>query len=73
LFPERQEGYSSAKERRPFAAIDVLRCVAHETLIVAIAANSLAKGVELPEEDRKRLLIAASRLQAAVEVCNGDS
>jgi hypothetical protein len=73
LFPERQGGYSSQKERRPFFAADILRCISHEALIVSIAALNVAKGVELPEEDRKRLLIAASRLQAAVEVCNGDS
>ncbi|SOD40560.1 DNA primase [Nitrosovibrio sp. Nv4] len=71
LFPERQEGYSGAKERRPWSAIDVLRCVAFEALVVSIAANNVAQGVELPEADRKRLLLAASRLQAATEVCDG--
>jgi hypothetical protein len=72
LFPERQEGYSSARERRPFYAADILRCISHEALIVSIAAMNVAKGVELSEEDRKRLLVAASRLQGATEVCNGD-
>ena len=71
LFPERQTASSSAKERRPFYAIDVLRCVAFEALVVSIAATNLAQGVALPEVDRKRLLVAASRLQAAMEVCNG--
>jgi len=73
LFPERQEGYTSARERRPFFAADILRCISHEALIVSIAALNVAKGVELSEEDRKRLLVAASRLQGATEVCNGDS
>jgi hypothetical protein len=71
LFPTRQEGYSAQKERRPFYASDVLRCIAFEALIVSIAANNLAHGVELPEADRKRLLVAASRLQAATVVCDG--
>lgn len=71
LFPERQADHNSAKERRPFNAIDVLRCVAFEALVVSIAATNLAQGVALPEVDRKRLLVAASRLQAAMEVCNG--
>lgn len=73
LFPERQAGYTGAKERRPWSALDILRCVASETLIVAIAASSVAQGVALPEVDRKRLMVAASRLQSALEVANGDS
>ena len=68
LFPERLAGHNSPKERRPFYAIDVLRCVAFEALLVAIAAHNLARGVELAEADRNRLLVAASRLQAATEV-----
>ncbi|MBN9132017.1 MAG: DNA primase [Nitrosospira multiformis] len=70
LFPERQGGYSGQKERKPFYASDILRCVAFEALLVSIAALNVARGVELPEEDRKRLLIAASRLQGAVEACD---
>ena len=50
--------------------IDVLHCVAFEALIVAIAASNLARGMELQEEDRERLLVAASCLQAAAEVCD---
>lgn len=73
LFPEKQEGYSGAKAKRPWVALDVLRCISGEAIIVAIAANSVAQGVPLPEADRKRLLIAASRLSAAMEVANGNS
>jgi hypothetical protein len=73
LFPERQAGYSGAKEQRPWYAIDVLRCVAFEALLVSISANNIAKGGEISEFDRKRLLVAASRLQSAVEVANGDA
>ncbi len=72
LFPERQSGYSSTQERRPFYALDVLRCVAFEALLVAMIANNMANGKELSEEDRKRLKIAAGRLQAAEEVANGE-
>lgn len=73
LFPERQGGYSGAKEQRPWYAIDVLRCVAFEALLVSISANNIARGGVVSEFDRKRLLLAASRLQAAVEVANGDT
>jgi hypothetical protein len=73
LFPERQDGYGGVRERRPFSAIDILRCISFEALIVAIAANNLAQGVALPEADVKRLQLAAGRLQAALEVANGDA
>jgi hypothetical protein len=72
LFPARQGGYSGARERRPFSALDILRCVAFESLLVSISAQNLANGGELSEFDRKRLLLAASRLQSAVEVANDD-
>jgi hypothetical protein len=57
--------------RRPFHTIDVLRCVAFEALVVCAAASRLAKGAMLSEADRHRMLLAASRLQAATEVCDG--
>jgi hypothetical protein len=68
LFPEQHTASGSAKERRPFYAVDILRCIAFEALVVSIAANNVAHGVTLPEADRKRLLVAASRLQAATEI-----
>lgn len=73
LFSERQGGYGGRPERRAFYPADILKCIAYEALVVAIAANSVAHGAELPEADRKRLLVAASRLQAAMEVCNGNA
>ena len=54
-------------ERRLFPAADVLRAVEREALIVAVAASRLGNGGELTEEDRKRLLLASSRLTAAVQ------
>ncbi|SFN69419.1 hypothetical protein SAMN05216386_1654 [Nitrosospira briensis] len=71
LFPERQGGYGGAGERRAFFASDILRCIGFEALLVAIAASNMAHGVELSETDRKRLLVAASRLQAATGVFDG--
>lgn len=67
LFPEKQEGYTSARERLPFSSADILRCISAESLLVSIAAINLAQGMALSEIDRKRLLIASSRLQAAAE------
>lgn len=68
LFPEPLPSHSCKSERRPFNAIDILRCVASESLIVAVAARNLAQEIGLTQDDRDRLLLAAGRLQEAVEV-----
>ncbi len=54
-------------QRRPFPATDVLRCVGFEALVVAVAAARLANGGALDDSDRARLLVAASRIHAAVK------
>lgn len=66
LFPERDIPHSR-RERRPFNAADVLRCVDFEVLVVSTAALNLAHGKTLTAADLKRLELAASRLQAAAE------
>ena len=67
LFPPRTDAHRAKGERRPFPASDVLRAVAREALIVAVAASRVGNGGKLFEEDRKRLLLASSRLTAAVQ------
>jgi len=72
LFPPRPAGSHTAKpERRPFPALDVLRCIAREAVIVAVAAMQLGQGREIPATDRKRLLEASMRISAAVELAEG--
>ena len=65
LYPEREIQHGKP-ERRPFPAADVLRCVGFEALVVAVAAGRLGNGHALSDEDKARLLVAASRIQAAV-------
>jgi hypothetical protein len=65
LFPARPT-HRGKPERRPFPAADVLRAVESETLIAAVAASTLGNGGSLSDEDRARLLLASSRLTAAV-------
>jgi hypothetical protein len=60
LYPEPLTNHAKP-ERRPFPAAGVLRCVAHEALIVAAGAVNLPAG----HPDRERLITAAARLQAA--------
>lgn len=70
LFPKAADFHKPA-ERRPFNAIDILRCIAFESLIVSVSASRLAKPNEtLNEQDRERLFVAAARLQNAAEVAN---
>ena len=65
LFPERPGDHRQAGERRSFAAIDALRCVDFECLVVVAAATSLAKGKPLSPTDHERLLVAAERIRGA--------
>ena len=72
LFPPRSLAAHSAKrERRPFPALDVLRCIAQEALILVVAAMRIAGGHPIPGEERKRLLVAAARICAAVDLAEG--
>jgi hypothetical protein len=67
LFPERPIG-DRKPERRPFAAIDALRCLAFEGLVVLLAAKDIRAGKALSDEDIERLAVAAARIDAALEV-----
>ena len=48
LFPPRVIGFGKGKpERRPFPATDILRCIATEVLVVAVAAKRLCRHLSL--------------------------
>ena len=67
LFPPRDLGSQAKRERRPFPAADVLRAIAFEALVVAAAGSSLLAGEPCNSVDRERLMLAVSRIQAALE------
>jgi hypothetical protein len=69
LYPRGAVG-DHPRERRPWSAYDVLACVAHESIVVTLAASALARGEALSDGRRERLLLAAERLQRAVEIAN---
>jgi hypothetical protein len=72
LFPARAlDGHSAKPERRPFPALDVLRCIAREVLIVGVAAMRLGEGHALTDDDRARVVLAAARIGAAVDLAEG--
>jgi len=64
LYPKRPTNH--AKPERRWPANDVLRSVGSETAIVAVAAATIGNGGDLSAPDRERLMLAASRLTAAV-------
>ena len=70
LFPERAAGHHVRGDRRPFSALDILRCMDYEALIVAVAAGNLAMGKALSDDDLERLTLAASRLQVGAEMAH---
>ncbi|MBI5197930.1 MAG: DNA primase [Nitrospirae bacterium] len=70
LFPPRNEdGYPPV--RRPFVGDDMLRALAHNALLIAVAGEDVAAGRGLSDSDRAALIEAASRLRAGVEACAG--
>ncbi len=58
--------------KRPFPAWDVLQCLGKESMIAYMVASAAARGEAIPKEDLDRCRLAASRIQAAVEVARGN-
>lgn len=65
LFPPRDVG-NTRPERRPFPAVEALRAVGFEALVVCAAAAALAGGEPLSAVDRERLILAGQRIQGAI-------
>jgi hypothetical protein len=71
LFPERPVEHHFKKERRPFSALDALRCIAFEATLAAVCASNVARGIQLTDADISRAHTAAGRIQHALEVALG--
>lgn len=72
LFSERAIGDHVKRERRPFNAHDVLKCISTEALIVALAAAAVNEGKTISATDRERIFLASARIEAAREFANGE-
>jgi hypothetical protein len=70
LFPDRCPDHGSP-EKRPFPALDALRALHFEALVVSVAAGALRAGKPLDEADMERLALAQQRIQAAVALVGG--
>lgn len=64
LFPPRES--HGKPERRPFPAMDALRGIAFEALVVSAAASALLAGHPFTPADRERLILAVERIQSAL-------
>lgn len=69
LFPARLPDARPGKPNHWHARKEAFEIIHKESLIVAIAGETLAAGTLLSLEDRNRLCLAAQRVRAAVEVC----
>ncbi len=71
LYPPRLDDHSRRPERRPFPASDILKAIAHEALVVAIAAEDVHRSKKLSDEDHERLFVAVRRIRQGVEISEG--
>lgn len=67
LFPEKTTHHGKP-DRRPFPAIDALRAISFEALIVLVCAGDILAG-KFSMSDRERLGIAIERIQSALTAC----
>lgn len=65
LMPEKLDNYVKG-ERRPFPAVDVLRCIGFEALLTMVAARTVANGQKLAPADHARLLDGVARIQSGL-------
>lgn len=65
LFPKREGNFKPI--RQPFSAADALRCISRESLLIAIVAADLKRGVQVSDEDLERVWKASDRIRAALQ------
>lgn len=64
-YPEKREGFMHQRPRL-LPPSQALELIAHEVVIVVLAASDLHKGRRLSQQYRARLIHAAARIQALV-------
>jgi hypothetical protein len=69
LFPTAAHSHLP-KQKRPFIAGDVLRCLALDSLILLQCANAMRRGDKLTDADHASLLAAVTHFQSAERICN---
>lgn len=69
LFPEKSPDFAKG-ERVPFNPRDVLKALAHESMIMALASSSIQQGKKLEKVDHDRIVLAAGRINTAASMCH---
>lgn len=72
FFPEKSTGVYDRKLAQAFPAADILKALADESMIVAVAACNIGQGIGLTAEDKARLLLAHQRIADAREMALGE-
>lgn len=67
LYPVK-EGFERKPERRPFPAIDILRIIGFEALVVANSGVKMLSKEEFTQADKDRLDLSTSRIQSAINM-----
>lgn len=70
LYPDRAPDYGPRPKSR-IPALDAIRALHFEALVVAIAARALLEGKPLDTGDMERLALAEQRIRAAVSLVEG--
>ena len=65
LFPSSPDNRPALAPRERWIPHDVIKALAEEAMLLVIAASAMAAGQTLTDADCKRLLVAASRFNAA--------
>lgn len=75
LYPERLSHHGKplppSQRRRYGQALDALEALAHESLVVTLAVNSLVEDAPLERSDLDRLTIATDRIRQAHAIAGG--
>lgn len=67
LFPEKPEPrYEKSHRRERFSAMDVLRALAHETMVVDCAVGMIQRRGYLPDTELERFALASDRIRGAL-------
>ncbi|SBP89260.1 Putative DNA primase (fragment) [Thiomonas delicata] len=71
LMPAKAVDHYRRAERAPFPALDVLRALEFETMIVVGVAAAIGVGTLPNEADRQRVHVAHSRILAGLRLAGG--
>jgi hypothetical protein len=70
LFPRQPANHCRTRERQPFFAADVLRCLRRELGVVLVVASDLRASRTVTDGDYARFLMAVEQIATGLELAN---